>query len=98
MFDAGATRTFGSHTTYYLFVKQVYHISLEGQLGQNIVYGRVFWCGYLTVTLQLEGGYPVRPPVTCIDISHVAEKHLIFRSGEYLAVSPFKWYNFKVVG
>jgi hypothetical protein len=27
------------------------------------------------------GGYPVSPPTTCIDISHVAEKYLIFRLG-----------------
>jgi hypothetical protein len=29
----------------------------------------------------MEGGYPVRPPVTCIDISQVAEKTLNFQVG-----------------
>ncbi len=28
------------------------------------------------------GGYPVRPPVTCIDISHVAEEMLNFQVGQ----------------
>ncbi len=34
---------------------------------------------YLTVAMERGGGYPVRPPVTCIDISHVAEKILNFQ-------------------
>ena len=32
-------------------------------------------------TMCVGGGYPVRPPVTCIDISHVAENTLNFQVG-----------------
>ena len=35
---------------------------------------------YLTVAME-RGGYPERPPVTCIDISQVAEKTLNFQVG-----------------
>ncbi len=34
------------------------------------------------------GGYPVRPPVTCIDISHVAEKTLNFQVGRVIGGLP----------
>ncbi len=53
------------------------HFSRRGTGPDHCLFEIVLVC--LLDSRNGRGGYPVRPPVTCIDISHVAEKTLNFQ-------------------
>ncbi len=64
-----------------VFIASVPHFSRKATWPDHYLFKGVPVCLLDSYTTVGEGRYPVRPPVTCIDISHVAEKTLNFQVG-----------------